>query len=129
MQTAAPRSAASASDRDYAAIVVGANQLKLGAVFQANAATPDQAVDTLRDTITFASAHNLVTGDQVYYHAAGSAVGGLVEGQKYIVQKIDDRTIKLALTAPLAAKTFSGAASPAATRSASPRTASSTARR
>ncbi len=68
-------------------------------------------VDTTRDTVRFgayvtdadgtttfvAGAHNLLDGDSVYYFApaGGTAVGGLVSGQRYIVNVVDSYTLKL----------------------------------
>ena len=51
-------------------------------------------------TTTFvAGAHNLLDGDSVYYFApaGGTAVGGLVSGQRYIVNVVDAYTLKLLL--------------------------------
>src|SRR5262249_8437261 len=76
-----------------------ARSLQLGTIFDG------ATVDTSRDELKFAGAHNLSTGDRVYYFpAAGSTgIGGLISGHLYTVNVIDSTTIKLldpALPAP-----------------------------
>ena len=86
--------------RDYGVIVRNDLSVYLGAGFQGT------RVDTLTDTITFGftpsgggftpTAHNLKTGDIVYYFRNGSAaVGGLTNGDRYRVHRVDDTSIKL----------------------------------
>ena len=93
--------------RQYAVIVASPTALQFGAVFTS------AQVDTTRDTVRFgayvtdaggtttfvAGAHNLLDGDSVYYFApaGGTAVGGLVSGQRYIVNVVDSYTLKLLL--------------------------------
>ena len=93
--------------RQYAVIVSSPTALQFGAVFTS------AQVDTTRDTVRFgayvtdaggtttfvAGAHNLLDGDSVYYFApaGGTAVGGLVSGQRYIVNVVDSYTLKLLL--------------------------------
>ena len=51
-------------------------------------------------TLTFFYDHGFATGDTVDYSAgAGTIVGGLTEGQRYFVIRIDESTIKLSKTA------------------------------
>ncbi len=82
------------SGRQYGVIVSDAapNSLQLGATFNG------ASVDLIKDEIVFAKPHNLEDGDKVYYigpEAGGTAVGGLVSGTLYQVNKIDDLHIKL----------------------------------
>jgi hypothetical protein len=57
------------------------------------------AIDPLTDAITFKGHHNLVDGDSVFYfpasNDAANAVGGLTPGKRYVVNVIDEFTIKL----------------------------------
>ncbi|MBD2516808.1 DUF4347 domain-containing protein [Nostoc sp. FACHB-973] len=54
------------------------------------------AVDVTNDKINFAN-HNLTTGQRVKYsRGAGTAIGGLTEGQDYYAIVVDDNNIKLA---------------------------------
>src|SRR5262249_20383879 len=71
-------------------------------------------VDATNNQITFASNHNLTTGQAVVYHSGNSTsvinpgtghshgvvvnVGGLTDGQVYYVIVVDAKTIQLALT-------------------------------
>ena len=66
----------------------------------AQTVTVDPSTVTLTtDTIQFASAHGLQTGDQVLYHNGGGAsIGGLTDATTYYVIRVDDKTIKLAAT-------------------------------
>ena len=107
--------------REYGVVFVTDNALQLGSAFNTDpvldTSTPaaddvlPNPVDLARDTIRFAGAHNLQSGDRVVFNAAEGAfgVGGLTEGATYIVNVIDARTIKLASAPLLAAQTFSGA--------------------
>ncbi|HYU83298.1 MAG TPA: hypothetical protein VEK80_00720, partial [Kribbellaceae bacterium] len=79
------------SGRQYGVIVPAGNTVTV----QLGAAFDGASVDPLTDTITFTSAHNLETGDFVFYNAFGTAVGGLVSGRRYRVFKVDDQRIKL----------------------------------
>ncbi len=49
------------------------------------------------DQISFATDHNLTDGQQVIYHTGnGNApIGGLIDGQRYYVEYVDARTIRL----------------------------------
>src|SRR6185436_15834635 len=54
---------------------------------------------TLSDTITFASNHNLTTGDIVIYkNGGGTSIGGLTDGNTYYVIKVDNTHIRFAAT-------------------------------
>lgn len=93
-------------ERDYRVLVVDADHLRLGATFDAT------MVDAARDRIVFTSSHKLETGDAVIYDAGGgAAIGGLVQGQRYFVRRIDDFSIMLATSlaqAQSAGSAFSG---------------------
>jgi hypothetical protein len=66
------------------------NTLKLGPPFDA------AQVNTVNDTIVFASAHDLQTGGEVIYEDnGGTPIGGLTPGNLYLVRVIDPLTIKL----------------------------------
>ncbi len=80
-----------ANGRQYGVIVPAGNQVtvQLGAGFD------DVVVDLDTDTITFPQPHNLVTGDDIFYFAQTTAIGGLVSGRRYKVTRVDDLTIKL----------------------------------
>ncbi|HBE70184.1 MAG TPA: hypothetical protein DDW52_18705, partial [Planctomycetaceae bacterium] len=70
--------------------VIGTNH-SIGSVLR-----PVAPVDGGNDTINFGRSHGLVTGDLVVYDAGGGdAIGGLVDGQSYSVERINDRTIQL----------------------------------
>ncbi len=78
--------------RKYVVIVPAGStkSLQLGAVFDG------ATIDPLTDEITFKGAHNLQTGDSVYYFPASddptNAVPGLTAGKRYIVEVIDPAT-------------------------------------
>ncbi|MDB3998286.1 flagellar filament capping protein FliD [Litorivicinus sp.] len=56
------------------------------------------AVSTANDTITLSS-HGYSTGDVVEYRSGtGTAIGGLTNGSKYYVVRVDANTLKLATT-------------------------------
>ena len=86
--------------RAHGVIVRDDLSVHLGAGFQGT------RVDTQTDTITFGfttsggsftpTSHNLQTGDIVYYFSGeAAAVGGLTNGERYRVHKVDDTSIKL----------------------------------
>ena len=54
-------------------------------------------IDPLRETITFATPHNLRSGDSVVYRPADAAVtvAGLSAGSTYTVRVLDPNTIQL----------------------------------
>ncbi|MDK9703142.1 MAG: DUF4347 domain-containing protein [Sulfuritalea sp.] len=59
------------------------------------------AAESAGNIISFASAHGLATGDEVFYHNGGGAsIGGLVDDSltKYYVIKVGDNSIRLAAT-------------------------------
>ena len=89
--------------REYAAIVIDEDTIKLGELFPASASTNSgflpsgSGVDSAQDTIRFAVTTTFQTGDAVVYQpcAGCNPVGNLVAGHTYFVRKIDDFTIKL----------------------------------
>ena len=89
--------------RQYAVIVTSPTALQFGAAFAS------AQVDTTTDSVRFGAfvpdpnggastfvpgAHNLLDGDSVYFFGT---VGGLVNGQRYLVNVIDAYTLKLLL--------------------------------
>ncbi len=84
------------NEREYSVVVRDANTVHLGGNWSG-------AVNTVFDTI-FLPNHRFVSGDPVYYHANGpTSVGGLQTGKRYIVNVVDENTIKLkdpAVTTP-----------------------------
>ncbi len=57
----------------------------------------DCGVNPLNETITFATPHNFLDGDQVVYHASDPSkpIGGLTDGYVYTVRVIDANSIQL----------------------------------
>ncbi len=96
------------SGRLYDVITVDATTLELGSTFfaQVPAAGSPAGVDVDDDTITFAGPHDLegngqLGSDQVTYRVpTGSVpVGGLINGQTYLVNVVDSTTVRLVSTA------------------------------
>ena len=58
---------------------------------------PDSAVNTSNEQITV-TAHGLSTEDPVRYQPGNSAIAGLTGNTVYYIIKVDDNTVKLALT-------------------------------
>lgn len=54
------------------------------------------AIDTVGDTVTI-TGHGYKTGDYVLYQSTGTAIGGLVNGNSYIITAVDPDTIKFSL--------------------------------
>ena len=77
--------------RQYSVIATTPTALSFGATFS------NPAVNTATGAIHFAAPDNFQTGDEVVYEAPanGTAVGGLVSGNTYIVNVIDPQTITL----------------------------------
>jgi hypothetical protein len=89
--------------REYGAIVVDKNTIRLGQLFSDAAVDTGglfpsaSGVDAARDVIRFAAAHNLVSGDPVVYVRADGVTTGVpgVVAATYYVRVIDAFTIKL----------------------------------
>ncbi len=71
-------------------------------------ATPSSGVDTSTNTINLGYAHGLETGDSIRYGNAGpedTTVEGLVDGDQYYVNVIDEQTVRIARSSEEAHKT------------------------
>ncbi len=86
------------SARQYSVIYVDDDTIALGAGFTADPDAIDfGVVNPDNETITFATPHNFLNGDQVVYHASdlGKLIGGLTDGGVYTVRVIDANSIQL----------------------------------
>ena len=89
--------------RAYNVLGSTADDLSLGSQFNGTSCTGSETscVNTVKDTILFGSAHNLLSGDRVVYAkpTGGSTIGGLnLTSTAYFVLVLDERTIRLVAT-------------------------------
>ncbi len=86
------------SARQYSVIYVDDDTIALGAGFTVDPNAIDfGVVNPDYETITFATPHNFLNGDQVVYHASdpNKPIGGLTDGGVYTVRVIDANSIQL----------------------------------